>query len=601
MPQRRLLTTGFALIFSILTYISALALVQPSVALAHAYVIGSNPVDGSTVAAMPKEVQIYFDAPISSLSSAHVYFIQGGSFVDVGATPSQVVPSNAQELVIPIKTPSAQPEGGYEVIWSAVANNDGHTTEGIIGFNVGFSALVGFSGTPILGPTTSNDLEDTHALDLTACLAIVWDWLVGIALTAWIGTLVMELFIGDRGRGRALLAQVRGQTHALQRLCLATIFFGEGIALFLRVTRLIQVQHSGDFPPALALTMIAQTNYGHIWLVRMVLIAVIVGFLSWPHRLPPLFNHRVTWLMLVGLLTLLFVFTSSVAQALQPHLSAMLFAWLQILALGIWFGSIAYLSYVLLPLLRTKDSDDQTQTLAALLQRLTPVLLISISMQLLSLFFLSEASIHDPQQLWSDPYGLSLTVQVTLIAIAVLLSAYLLFVLRPGITHEVQRNIRHHLQLTTGIIPVLGAGVLLCSALMSFFAPPIVFPDISYANANQLASPTNAVNIQTQQIGPLSVTLELLPGHIDQFNTVIILLKDKNGQPVTNAQVQLTTSMQIMDMGTGHAVIAGGNPVYAATFNPHQAFTMAGAWAINVQIQLPNQQAAQKTFVVMVS
>jgi methionine-rich copper-binding protein CopC len=673
MPRRRLLATGIAVILSILTYISTMPLIQPSVASAHAYVIGSDPVDGSTVAQIPKEVRIHFNAPVSSLSSAHVYFIQGGNLVDVGANPSQVAPSNAQELVIPIKTPSAQPKGGYEVIWNAVANNDGHTTNGIIGFNVGFSNLAGFSGTPILGPSTSNDLEGIHTLDLTALLAILWEWLVFVALIAWIGILVMEQFVlMDHGRGLALLAQVKKQTYSLQRVCLATLLFGEGIALLLRVIHLIQVQHSNDFPLALALMMIVQTNYGHIWLLRMVLIALIMGLLYWIHQsrknrslsesvrsttrsdpensqltevqtpntnqaddaeklkgsaeaMPtlPLFNSRVTWLILIGLLTLLFVLTSPAAQVLQPHLSAILFDWLKNVTLGIWFGSFAYLSYVLLPvlktkkrasswpfrpswyrtLLKTKEREYNAEALAMLLQRLTPVLLISISIQLLSVFFLSETSIHKLQQLWIDLYGLSLTAQVIMLAISVLLSAYILFVLRPSIIREAvlqdKRAEGHRLKSTTDILSVLGIGVLLCSALMSFFAPPIVFPDVTYAN--QLESPTNAMNTQTKQIGPLSVTLELSPGHINQSNTVIMLIKDKKGKPVTDAQVQLTINMQIMDMGTAHALITGSNSVYATTFDPHQAFTMAGPWSIKVEIQLPNQQAVQDTFEVMLS
>jgi uncharacterized GH25 family protein len=107
--------------------------------------------------------------------------------------------------------------------------------------------------------------------------------------------------------------------------------------------------------------------------------------------------------------------------------------------------------------------------------------------------------------------------------------------------------------------------------------------------------------MQTKQIGPLSVTLELLPGHIDQSNTVILLIKDKKGKPVTDAQVQLTINMQIMDMGTAHALITSSNSIYATTFDSHQAFTMAGPWIIQVEIQQPNQQAVQDTFAVMLS
>ncbi len=668
MPRRQLLTTGAALLLSILAYICTMALIQPSVASAHAYVIGSDPVDGSTVAKAPKEVHIYFNAAVSPLSSAHVYFTRGGNYTDVGATPSYVAPLNTQELVIPVKTPKTQPRGNYEVIWTAVANDDGHTTEGIIGFNV-VSSDFSFTGTPILGPSTSNKLEEIHTLDLTALLAILWEWLVFIALTAWIGIVVMEQFVlRDGGRGIALLAQLRKHTYSLQRLCLATMLFGECVTLFLRVIHLEQVLQSDDLPLALSLSMIAETNYGHIWLLRIVLVALTMGLLNWTHqsrknRLPSesaqfpahsdpqsfqptqeaqtadthqtgdtgklkepaeamsslaISSHRVAWLLLAGLLTLLFVLTGPAAQVLQPHFSAILFDWLKNVAQGIWFGSFAYLSYALLPLLRTKNRDYDAEMLVTLQQRLTPVLLASISIQLLSFIFLSNTSIHDLQQLHTDPYGSTLAVQLIITAIIVLLSTYILFVLRPRIMRQAQllsavegevsdrharqsalRMMGRRLKTTTDILSALGIGVLLCSALMSFFAPPIVFPDVTYTN--QPVSPTNTVNTQTKQIGPFSVTLDLLPGHIGQSNTLILLINDRNGKPVTDAQVQLTTNMQIMDMGTGHALITGGNPVYATTFDQHQAFSMGGSWAISVEIQRPNQQAVQDTFDIMLS
>jgi putative copper export protein len=424
--------------------------------------------------------------------------------------------------------------------------------------------------------------------------------------------------------------------------------------------------------------MITETNYGHIWLLRIVLIALIMGLLYWTHpsrknkpiselvqstassdlesgeptqeyqatdtnqaddtgklqepvEVMPVLSqssHRVAWLLFAGLLTLLFVLTGPSAQVLQPHFSAILFDWLRNVAQGVWFGSFAYLGYVLLPLLKSKNRDYDAETLVRLQQRLTPVLLVSISIQLLSLIFLSETSIHDPQQLITDPYGVTLLVQLGIIAIAVLLSAY---ILADGDADPIKRvrtlsrakaletgpdlsgedvGTRFsasvgrgggglHLQITTGIISMLGIGVLLCSALMSFFAPPIVFPDRTYTN--QLDIPTNAVSTQTKQIGPFSVILELLPGRITQSNTVIILIKDSNGQAVTDAQVRLTTEMQAMDMGTSHAVITGGNPVYATTFDLHLAFNMSGFWTINVEIQRPNQQAVQGTFEVMLS
>src|SRR5579863_6055927 len=49
-----------------------------------AFVIGSDPVDGSTIAAPPKMVRIFFNADISAASVAHVYVfdVAAGRLVD---------------------------------------------------------------------------------------------------------------------------------------------------------------------------------------------------------------------------------------------------------------------------------------------------------------------------------------------------------------------------------------------------------------------------------------------------------------------------------------------------------------------------------------
>ena len=130
-----------------------------------------------------------------------------------------------------------------------------------------------------------------------------------------------------------------------------------------------------------------------------------------------LFSRRGAWLLFAGLLTLLFVLTGSTAQVLQPHFSAILFDWLKDVAQSVWFGSFAYLGYALLPLVKTKKSNYDVEELMRLQKRLTPVLLVSISIQIISLIFLSDTSIHDPHQLHTDPYGITLAVQLIIIAI----------------------------------------------------------------------------------------------------------------------------------------------------------------------------------------
>src|SRR5437667_2964 len=174
-----------ALSLCILLALSWLPIVfRPPAALAHAFVIGSDPVDGSTINTAPAVVRIFFNVPISSASIAHVYFGIDNQLVDAGS--SHVVRNNPQELDTPLI--AQLPEGSYTVRWTALSTTDGHATHGVIGFNIGHSST-GLPGQVILGPSTSNILPH---LSLLGILAIAWDWLVMAAIALWIGILVIE-------------------------------------------------------------------------------------------------------------------------------------------------------------------------------------------------------------------------------------------------------------------------------------------------------------------------------------------------------------------------------------------------------------------------
>ncbi len=114
---------------------------RPQVAFAHAFVIGSDPIDGSTIASSPAAARIFFTADISSSSIAHVYLFTTGSTPSEGqlvdAARSTVSPTNARELDTPLLMPGRLPQGSYTVQWTALATDDGHTTSGLIGLTSG--------------------------------------------------------------------------------------------------------------------------------------------------------------------------------------------------------------------------------------------------------------------------------------------------------------------------------------------------------------------------------------------------------------------------------------------------------------------------------
>ncbi len=721
------------------------------VALAHAFVIGSDPVDGSTVSSAPAVVRIFFNEAIGPGSVAHV-FAPDGHVVD--AAPSSISRTDPRELDTPLATPGSLPQGGYTVRWTALSDEDGHTTHGVIGFNVGQSS-VGLPGETILGPSTSNILPQ---LDLFGVLSVAWDWLVMLALTFWVGILVMEGLVLARPAGQQegttetgtsqreaarvpaplvpargsssinrdtctpgrvpttftdLLAQARKQSIPLQWLSLSALLVGEIITLILRAAQLTQWLGGGGINLVALRQLAFETNYGHLWLVRLTLIVVALGLLRWTTRqqesstrpitstkrssssfsrlrrevaqqtsaplvpargtttfpdesqrndvvvplagtrgadnvsppaplatsqdvlknvVLPLAGTRETgtwltliWLVLAGVILLTIAFTSDAAQLAQPHASAVVLDWLYLAAQSMWFGALAYLGYVLLPLLLIVEPHHYGETFASLLRRLTPPALGTLGVLLISGLFLSESSLSSAQQLLTDPYGRALLVKIVLIVLMLMFSVYVLFVIHPKLARQavllsvvdvelparrtrqsaLERTVQR-LGQTLKFQSWLGAGALLCAALMAFYAPPIVFPANSYAISTCSGTPrgcqaspsTAAINAQMQKAGNLTVTLVVLPGRVDYANTVVVTINDSQGNPVTDAQVQLSTNMELMVMGTAHATVKGGNPTYIATFNKDAAFSMSGAWDITVRIQRPNQIVVQTIFKV---
>src|SRR5205814_4248587 len=158
---------------------------------------------------------------------------------------------------------------------------------------------------------------------------------------------------------------------------------------------------------------------------------------------------------------------------------------------------VAYLGYMLLPLLPASEPDHHGEKLAILLRRYAPLTLGALVVMLVSGLFLSEASLSNAQQLISDPYGRALLVKIVCILCMLILTGYALFFLRPKLTRQAallpvvdtelpikrarqsallqtERSLKQTMRLQSW----LGAGVLLCAAFMTSFAPPIVFPAI---------------------------------------------------------------------------------------------------------------------------
>ncbi len=665
----------FSLIFlpllnSILCYIS-LVVFQPQVVLAHSYVVGSDPVDGSTVVLPPKVIRIYFNASVSPMSVVQVAYVQNGAYIAV-ATQSAVAQSNPHELDTML--PGTLARGSYLVTWTAVANDDGHTTYGKIGFDIGSSSL-GLAGTPKLGPESSNCIDDNcttdiRQLDMLGGLSVAWEWLIMAALVFWVGILVTERLILARfERVLDLLDRTRRQAVPLQWLCLSALLVGEVVSLALRSIHVTRALEQGPFNFSALPTLLTDTLYGRLWLVRCVLLLLALALLwrvtrpqdreevepvaqrvpsttrTGPLRLQqagsfatttgsikalterdalstttaPLQRYTSLWFLLVGAIICTYALTDTTISTVQPHASAVILNGLLLLAQCVWFGGLTYLGYVLFPLLSIIDLGSNTETIVTFLRRLTPFVLGAMSIHIVSLLFLGETTISTPRLLLTDPYGHSFLVRLVLAALLLLASLYLLFVLRPRLMRQtlllavvnadmpgrrtrqstLERTTRH-VKLLVMLQTLLGAGVLLTSALMAFYAPPVVFPTTSYTNPPATTPSSATDTTQQQKVGAFTVGFQVLPGRVNSTNTVIVSITDANGKSVTDAKVQLVTAMQAMNMGTAIEQTTMRGTTYVATFPVGKAFSMAGAWNITVSFQLAGQAVQKATFQVVI-
>jgi putative copper export protein len=483
-------------------------------------------------------------------------------------------------------------------------------------------------------------------LDVIGILTLAWQWLIMIALTFWIGILVIEnVVINSDGQYSALVARSRKQAQPLQWLCLSVLLVSEIIVFILWTAQLTQSLNGNAIDHATLGQILFQSSYSYIWIARVILILGSMALLWWTQNRPGPTRKQaqevvkmqaystereklpsskisssfqplgIVWFILAGFILFTYAISGDAAQlSTLLHFYAITLDWLTLAAQCIWFGGFAYLCYVLLPLLLMIEPDRRAGTLAALLLRFQPLMLAAICVLFVSEILLTTISLSNMQQFITAPYGRALLVYGALIFILCIMSAYELFVLRPklirqaaslpAVSAEVPTRQVHQaatdqtigsLRQILSVQSWLGAAVLLCATLVTFYTPPIVI------DGQQVKTSTSSslLTTQTKQVDHLSVTLSVTPGKVNAANTVTVKITDtRSGQLVTNAHLVISTNMDQMDMGTVRVILAGGTPIYSAKFAQYKTFSMTGIWDITLSIQLP--QHVQDTLLFQV-
>jgi len=209
-PRTRRLSAAVAALA--LAVVAVLTTASP--ALAHDALIGSDPADGSTVAALPAQLTLTFSAEIADDPGASEMQVTDAS----GASLADGAPSVSDNVLTQPLTGTAS--GVVTVLWKVVSS-DGHPTSGQFTFTVEGAPepTPTDSATPVPtetvapAPTPTETLTPEPPTESESTDAPVWPWiLAGLAAVAVVGAIVY-LLVSRARREKALDDASAGQAQ----------------------------------------------------------------------------------------------------------------------------------------------------------------------------------------------------------------------------------------------------------------------------------------------------------------------------------------------------------------------------------------------------
>ncbi|MDB5074464.1 MAG: copper resistance protein CopC [Chloroflexi bacterium] len=538
--------------------------VIPGSAEAHAHLVRADLAPDSHVHVPAGTVRFWFDETLnSSLSKIVIRDAQGRQ---VNTDQGQVNPANGEELDVSI--PALTP-GQYTVLWTSDSAQDGHILHGFYVFTAGGSgaAAIGSGSGGFAG-------SNTPQLDSTAWAGAIAHWLVLLASTIWAGALVLELLVLTPVRFKARGAITALANRASARI-VAVVQFGLLATLAASVLEIeTQVYASGgDVTSFTVLREVLHSHFGTYWLARLVCLFFIQLALLLLPETSSAVGHtvatrpsRLSIPMLaagvIGLAYLLALALSGHAAAVpQMVATSVLLDWLHLLANSIWIGGMIAIAIALVPALiggvasSKGDGNDTRLAFLVILNRYSPLALIAVPTATVTGIFNAQVHLDSLDAFFNSLYGRFLIIKLVLIAAILLLSASHVFFTRPRLMAALSGH--RDRAIVTGfssllrrlaLEPVLGAGILLCVALMGQVAPAVtVFsnggnaaPAVATASPTKTPEPPRTIS-GARHLGLLDVALTINPAAVGHAR--IAATVREHGHVVPDGQVRVKLSM----------------------------------------------------------
>ena len=317
-------------------------------AAAHAVLVGSDPPDGATLTLAPRAVELRFGEDVSPrFSSARLVDRDGRP---VGGTAAAAGRGGPRRLVLGLPALGA---GTYGVLWQVLAEDDGHTTRGVVVFSVGAAGSRPRVAPAALGSATSP--ADVARRWLGLCL-----------LAGLVGALAVALALGLGGSrsGEEGLRRIGGPTPPYEAAIAAArrrlLAFAAACAALGAAAHLADaaVETARQAPATGAgfwtalVRLLTGTRWGQLWLLREAALLALALVLA---RLSAVLGRRLGRVLATAAGALVLVVVA--VEALGSHAAALDSARavavtadaLHVLTACVWLGMLPALLLLLWP------------------------------------------------------------------------------------------------------------------------------------------------------------------------------------------------------------------------------------------------------------
>ncbi len=543
------------------------ALVAPSAASAHAYLVKTLPAASQVLNAAPANIELTYDEAVEPRFAIISVTDAQGHQETTGLVRRS--PANPDTLVVPLRP--QLPEGWYLIYWRAISV-DGHPVQGAFTYAVG----------PNPGPAPQFRVPSIASTAASPQLLIT-RWVMFVTVMVAIGLFVLRLLII-----RPVVQRVDGV-----RLRSVSVAF----AIF-SVLGLIAIPVYLDFATAndslrsvfdlsALVPLYGVTAFGRAILKLELCFALfcLAAWVSlWVDR--PEREHRsvaelvsVLGALLAAAAVLVVPGAAGHAAQTSPRGLTLGFDWLHLAAGSVWFGGLIGLLVLWFAL----PPGVRVPALSVSVPRFSAVALGSVLA--LAASGIGEAFDHLPalDALWLTGYGQAILVKSGLLVIALMIASGNLLRSRPGLIAartrpELGQPAARLLRgLLSGEVAVV-AGVVFAAAVLSSLAPP---PPAFALQNSALARVGPGTVARTVTRAGYRLQLLVSPNKAVAPDSFALRIT-KGGQLVRGANVTLTFNMTTMQMPQQKYQLTETQPGIYSRSAP--ALVMVGAWGLAFQI-----------------